>query len=190
MFDLHWAIIGHARSLTWSSPDAVEPASRVSCPRAQDSGRIASATVATSSSRRRRLRAALTRARLWRASTFKIDDEDTVEDLELSTFWQSMDAYSDVPCERSWCALEEQSVSAQASIKMSAVLQWEADDIETWIRETMRMANSTALQAKTREKALLDRQDVIDRRWQEARPHVPTNLQSAIWEMLCEPLTA
>ena len=73
--------------------------------------------------------------------------------------------------------------------KTSVNLQWEADDIETWIRETMRIANSTALQAKTRKKALLDRQDVIDRRWQEARPHLSASLQSAIWEILCEPFT-
>ena len=101
VFDLHWSIIGHARSLMWSRTHAVELASRATCPRAQDSGRVASATAIISSSKKRRLRAAMTRARLWRASASKKDVDDTVEDLELCTFWQSKDAYANVHYERS-----------------------------------------------------------------------------------------
>ena len=143
---------------------------RESCPRAQD--------LPVSASKKRRLRATQTRKRLWQASVASREDttkhDPTTADVDIldaTTSWQTMDCL--VP--------DEKVINFQHD-------EWTANEIESWIRETLRAANEAALAAVSRAEALSTRSNILSERWEKARPFVPASLREAIWSIVSEPL--
>ena len=120
---------------------------------------------ALSSSKRRRLRAKHVRNRLW-----------------ANTGLHSWEPVVDV-CEG--------SVELSAGIVPPGPVVnevWSDEEIENWIRATLRLANAGAMKADTREKALLDRMTIIRHEWDRAVLHIPSQVQDEMLEILSDPL--
>ena len=63
--------------------------------------------------------------------------------------------------------------------------------IETWCRETARMANMAAQQAldtgSNKARCLEQRLEIIQHRWESAKQYIPAGLHSALKQILEEP---
>ena len=129
-----------------------------------------------SSSKRRRIRCARTKRKLWQTQRGDTDvgNDIDVEEVQLSSFWEQMEICSHVPCEREWCMFD------------SIVTCWNAADIETWLRETLRHAKQVAMAASSLEEADRQRKEVIDERWAITSTRILAKLRNEILEMLSE----
>ena len=169
--DLHWWLAGQFR-VTISSECSL-PAS---CPVAQG--------LVVSPSKKRRIRAAKTRKRMWLViSDSNKELASSAEDLEVVSFWDCMESDAGSQLQR-----DEPSTAKVADDRRANF--WAPSVIEDWIRVTLRLANQTALNATTLDQAIQERMTVIEERWKTDSEQIPVHLRVAIWEMLSESVIA
>ena len=143
-----------------------------------ESGRTAGVL---SSSKKRRLRAARTKQKLWRA---KYGVETSVNDVDVAPFWEKMESCSELPSQRQWCAFDAPLAQGRNSDL------WSVSEIEDWSRRSLRSANEAAKMeldnGSDKQTCLCVRSNLIRQRWDHAKLHFPEPLRDNLLDLLLE----
>ena len=180
--ELHWSLIGQFRSQLWQSFVVPEEPLHVPCPSAQD--------LVVSPSKRRRIRAAKVRNRLWIACVQ--NKKDLFEDHSVAS--ASFCSYAE-SSERDGCSLEAVPADADPTVAddNSSTKQqhlWTSQEMSDWVRNTLRLANERCAEEmedqKDKQQCLEARSQVVLERWATAKQYFPATLHEELLQMLLD----